>query len=1675
MNFFSIKFKIVITAILFIVSPFMAFAQTGDQTCSANGYTIATINGIFTDKDGAIENRDKLKDFLDDNFNNEPITVDFLHNPSHLAGLGDIFKSIYQGLFDSETVEDYDLIEMIKTASEKVATQKLLLVAHSQGNFYANSFYDVVADKDGGIPSQSLAIYSVATPSSRVAGGGNWITSDTDKIIADLVARIQFTREILPPNIHIELQEGDSSSGHGFSDIYLKYQGGRIVSDIMSSLDRLKTNNIQDEQKLCLTPPKLSLIHRIEGGILAIADPLAESVFSVVQPSFIVENNISESIGKVFAIGIKTIASGANFLKDKVIDISQAIGKAFSQAFSRDNFELAQIIDISKDENQIGNQDQVIKDFSQNSDQAQEINPDQEGINQEDSQNQQSEVISCSYNNSQSPSHQKVIINEVAWMGGISGANDEWIELKNISSEAVDISGYQLIDQDEKIKIVFNSNSKIPAGGFYLLERADDSTVPEVVADVIYSGVLSNENESLRLFNSQCNLIDEVLAKSNWPAGDNAAKKTMERGSDFNWHTSSVIGGTPKKENSQPKLEQEENDPILNSTSTQISTSTSTSITNIDSSICNFNTNQSAQRQGIIINEVAWMGTTNSANDEWIEIKNISGVVIDLGNWQLLNEDEKIKIKFDSGLQIPASGFLLLERTDDDTVSGIKADKIYTGALSNTEEGLRLFDNQCNLIDEVFGNSGSDGKQWPAGNNPGKNTMERDDFGFGWHTSSVVNGTPKERNSSPLVSLNGGGGSPSNNQQQTNNVSQQSPEKILITEIQITGGPGKTEYDFIELYNPNNYQINLNGYRLVKRTKTGTDDTGIKSWTTDVFIPANSYYLWANSGYTDISVTPDVTTSAAVSDDNGVAIRFGAENTGTIIDGVGWGNAQNTFIEGQVFSANPGDNQSIQRKFQSGAYIDTGDNAQDFEIQNCPNPKSQSQTCQQPQAPTESAGANHIVISEIYPDKTSNNFDFVELYNPTDSVIDLDNHSLRIIKEEATSSDPLAVFTAGQIINARSFFLVGFDNYNQSTSTAADVFHSSYSLLSGKIATIILYNESDIVDEFNYDPDNLSDGQSFERRAFSANVCVSAENNGEFLGNGCDTDNAADFEIREIPNPQNSHNFPEPRNAPTAVQNLEASYSSSTMELAFDWTASQDYQGATSTLTYEIADISESGSTLVTVETSTTTARISINEISRDYKFLIQVFDKDGFGSATSTVSIAVPGFFSGLYFYEDPRSPSADSGENNYLIEAYYNEYPFIPDVYYGPPNSSWKLLVFYLNNEAEKQTIIDSGLYQPNNLENILPVKYRHCSSASITQSNSLLLPDISGKCDTSGGAYSNALDFSLLEDNHFIIQSGQAPSEGDYLTVAFYATQSLRPSDGRVPYFKLIAVDKTKYYFGDLPVYQPPQLTGQIDVNFERQNSQLHLSWPSATDSDTLDSVLGYEIQYASSTDWISVSNNVTKIAAPGDNFSITVKAKDDFGNYSTSTLAVSWSYPETTLFINQPIGGNWLDFGGIDGNYNIGVNLQSIYPTSTLQFNAVFLKVKKLNGNDAANLKLSVYNSGADSRPDFNSLINASVIINVSGSPEDNDLTFYFPEPITFNADNNYWLVLEVGGYPYAYNQNSAFSRNRWQVNASNSDPYPGGDVYQTTVQGPVYNPSVGAVSGSDWYMKIGMEN
>lgn len=262
-------------------------ATTFSKGCSVDNYTIATINGILTDDYGAKENMTALKDKIGIEYNNQKIDYQYLLNPSHLGGIGDIAMAAYQKAFEDEAVVDYDLIEMLRSANKKIKTQKLLLVAHSQGNFYANSFYDTVVNEPESIPAQSIGVYAVATPAKKVAGGGKWITSGTDNTIVGYVGGV-LGRKILPPNVYIKEFSQFSPSfdyGHSFSDAYLQYEGGRIVSEIKQSLGKLSADENRREDAPCISSPKSTLNHKIEGAVLSVVDPIAVPIVGAFKNS----------------------------------------------------------------------------------------------------------------------------------------------------------------------------------------------------------------------------------------------------------------------------------------------------------------------------------------------------------------------------------------------------------------------------------------------------------------------------------------------------------------------------------------------------------------------------------------------------------------------------------------------------------------------------------------------------------------------------------------------------------------------------------------------------------------------------------------------------------------------------------------------------------------------------------------------------------------------------------------------------------------------------------------------------------------------------------------------------------------------------------------------------------------------------------------------------------------------------------------------------------------------------------------------------------------------------------------------------------------------------------------------------------------------------------------------
>jgi len=169
-------------------------------------------------------------------------------------------------------------------------------------------------------------------------------------------------------------------------------------------------------------------------------------------------------------------------------------------------------------------------------------------------------------------------------------------------------------------------------------------------------------------------------------------------------------------------------------------------------SYCAISPGVTPARSTVILNEIAWMGTDTSAANEWIELKNITSSEVRLAGWQVLDAGRQVRIVFGGENSIPAGELYLLERTDDTSVAHITADRLYAGALNNINEVLSLFDEECELQDEVKADP-----DWPAGDRDEKRSMERSSD-LSWHTYSAqgnesIMGTPRAENSLPLLEM----------------------------------------------------------------------------------------------------------------------------------------------------------------------------------------------------------------------------------------------------------------------------------------------------------------------------------------------------------------------------------------------------------------------------------------------------------------------------------------------------------------------------------------------------------------------------------------------------------------------------------------------------------------------------------------------------------------------------------------------------------------------------------------------------------------------------------------------------------------------------------------------------------------------------------------------------------
>lgn len=275
------KYEALLKGFFIVSAPGDITESKAASTCSPSSYLVVHTNGINTTKEESLHNAmDVLAPAIGASYRDEGVRVALAYNPT--SGLDEdlmatikqkmteypgvseekIIKAFVRKIFDvslPQTLKDYisqyhinkindsgfitygdaDLADVEGALrSNLVENQKIVLCGYSQGNIYVNQLYNRLTTGSNAVPKSAIKIVGIASPAAYVAGGGDYLTSTNDKIIAGL-RLLDFA--VLPSNCTISKTAKDEN-GHSFESVYMNpdLEGrAKIIEKIHAAMDSL--------------------------------------------------------------------------------------------------------------------------------------------------------------------------------------------------------------------------------------------------------------------------------------------------------------------------------------------------------------------------------------------------------------------------------------------------------------------------------------------------------------------------------------------------------------------------------------------------------------------------------------------------------------------------------------------------------------------------------------------------------------------------------------------------------------------------------------------------------------------------------------------------------------------------------------------------------------------------------------------------------------------------------------------------------------------------------------------------------------------------------------------------------------------------------------------------------------------------------------------------------------------------------------------------------------------------------------------------------------------------------------------------------------------------------------------------------------------------------------------
>lgn len=585
--------------------------------------------------------------------------------------------------------------------------------------------------------------------------------------------------------------------------------------------------------------------------------------------------------------------------------------------------------------------------------------------------------------------NKNVRINEIAWMGKVADENEtastasrrEWLELLNSSSSSTSLANWQLIDSTGNFKIVFPSNAIVKENSFYLLARNGVEKIVGEKPDLVYAASLSNNGLSLRLVNDHCEIVDQLDATLGWPAGNKETKQTMERDENgLGWHTSVDPGGTPKEKNSVIVLLPQASSAVPVSIPeivplkivypklliTEIMTASGSSTKDEFVELYNpqdqaigltdwylQKETKSGSSLSSFVPKSLLAGHSISAHGYFVIAHPSSSFIYNVGSDEGLSDHNTIILKNPNGEIVDKVGWG--EASDKEGGAALNPEpgeslsRVFNGSYyEDTDQNQNDFEiSECPSPGALIGECAKFAMAIieedevetfieTTSTNLSSSSLAED------ITSSTLIVENQETNSSTIdiasstesfteTSSTTETSTPAQTITETSTLDILSPPNhVIIFKIQTTGGSGKTENDFVSILNPTSSTIDISGWKLRKRTQSGSESS-VKVINASTAIEPGQEFIWANSkdGFSE-SINANTSSTQTIADNTSVAL-FDVE--GNLIDAVAWGiNHLDPFIESEAFPKNPEVNQVLKRKSIDSVVVDSDENSRDFEI-----------------------------------------------------------------------------------------------------------------------------------------------------------------------------------------------------------------------------------------------------------------------------------------------------------------------------------------------------------------------------------------------------------------------------------------------------------------------------------------------------------------------------------------------------------------------------------------------------------------------------------------------------------------------------------------------------------------------------------------------------------------------